>query len=233
VLGQAPVTIINEAADSSWWVDWLPLLGAALALLVGGIVQFRLQRREFNNRAQQWRDQQTATAEHWERTRELEREKQLLPERLRIYGDFVAALDDALVAGIAAAEQGVAADQATQAVQPSPAHMTELLEQLGARDVPVRQTAIESGWESTRATADRAGARAVLVTADNEHRSKMQAACFTLWNVNPIVDPYSFVNNESTIGGADAANDLRDARLEVERAALHELGFGSHSAAHG
>lgn len=234
MLGQeAPVTIINEAADNSWWVDWLPLLGAALALLVGGIVQFWLQRREFNNRERQWRNQQTATAEHWERTRELEREKQLLPERVRNYGDFVAALDDSLVAGIAAAERAIASEQAGEPVQPSLAHMTQLLEQLGAPDVPVRQTAIESGWESARTAADRAGARAVLVTADNEHRSTMQAALSTLWNVNPIVDPYSFVYDDSTIGAGDAASDLRGARLEVERAALHELGFGLHSTAPG
>jgi hypothetical protein len=234
VLGQqAPVTIINEAADGSWWVDWLPLLGAALALLVGAIVQFRLQRREFNNRTRQWSDQQAATAEQWVRTRELEREKQLLPERVRFYGDFIAALDDALVAGLAAAERVIASEQGNQPVQPSLAHMTQLLEQLGAPDVLVRQTAIESSWESARTAADRAGARAILVTADNDHRSKMQAALFTMWNVNPIVDPYSFVQDDTTVGAGDAASDVRDARLEVERAALHELGFGLHSSAHG
>jgi hypothetical protein len=53
VWAQAPpdidVDIINRLPGPSWWTTWLPVLSAIVVFVGGSIVQFIVQRREFDN----------------------------------------------------------------------------------------------------------------------------------------------------------------------------------------
>jgi hypothetical protein len=90
--------------------DWLPSAVAVVPVVVGGVIQWWLQRREFDNRATEWHEQQSAERGRWKQQRhedrrrgqnqlDAEHNRFLLSERRHIYADVIAAMRQVGMAG--------------------------------------------------------------------------------------------------------------------------------------